>query len=269
MQKAQDDVQKGSYHTFSIEPKDVLTIIKEKWLSFQIDKVKEAASLTLPKILIVIHDREEALFAMSKRNEYEFLATIKGDVQKKAVETKMQSTFYQDVIKKLGEYNERHNPEQIIIASPAFWKEELMKELKSKELKQKITLATCSSVDKTAVNEVLKRPEIQEALKKDRIAKEVKLVDELLYEIKKEGNAAYGINETELAANAGAVKILLITDSLIKKLREEKKYARLDNIMKLAEQMKGEIHIISGEYDSGKKLDGLGGIGAILRYRIS
>jgi stalled ribosome rescue protein Dom34 len=32
---------------------------------------------------------------------------------------------------------------------------------------------------------------------------------------------------------------------------------------------KGEIHIISSEFDAGKKLDGLGGIGAILRYKMN
>ena len=46
-------------------------------------------------------------------------------------------------------------------------------------------MATCSSVDKTGINEVLKRPEIKEALKQDRITKEISLVEELLAEISK------------------------------------------------------------------------------------
>jgi protein pelota len=38
--------------------------------------------------------------------------------------------------------------------------------------------------------------------------------------------------------------------------------------MKLTEQNKGSINIISSEHDGGKRLNGLGGIGAVLRYKV-
>ena len=60
-----------------------------------------------------------------------------------------------------------------------------------------------------------------------------------------------------------------MTDSFIHKIREKEKYEELDIVMKITDQTKGEINIISSEHESGKKLDGLGGIGAILRYMIS
>lgn len=267
--QAPEDVPKGAHHTFNIELNSVITIIKEKWLKFQLDRLKEAASAKPPKILICIHDREEALFALSKQKGYEYLSKLKGIVAKKAVPTKPKETFYQHIIKQLREYEKRYNIKHIIIASPAFWKEELMKQLKEPELKKKITLATCSSISKPAINEVLKRPEMQEILKKDRAAKEINLVEELLKQIAKNGPVSYGIKETELAASAGAVKTLLITDSYIKKMREKQQYEKLDNVMKMTDNMKGDIHIISHRHEGGKKLDGLGGIAAILRYKIS
>ena len=138
-----------------------------------------------------------------------------------------------------------------------------------KEVKKKIILATCSSVDKTGINEVLKRPETREALKQDRITKEINLVELLLEEISKNNLAAYGLKDTENAANAGAIKILLITDTLIQKSREENKYEKIDNIMKITETTKGTINIISSEHEGGKKLNGLGGIGSILRYKLN
>ena len=55
-----EDIAHGSYHTFNIEHKSVITIIKEKWLSYQLDKVKEASSTKMPKILICVFDREES-----------------------------------------------------------------------------------------------------------------------------------------------------------------------------------------------------------------
>ena len=264
-----EDIPLGSYHTFNIEENTIIAIIKQHWLKFQIDKLKEASKETKSKILICVHDREEAYFALMKKYGYSLLSTIKGTVAKKADEQKVESTFYKDIIKQLQEYDKRHNLNKIIIASPAFWKEDLMKELSDKSLKDKIILATCSSVGENAINEVLKRPETEEALKQDRISKEFKVVDELLTEISKNNLASYGLKETKNAAQAGAVKTLLITDRFIQKRREENKYTEIEEMMKTVDKIKGSIIVISSDHEAGKKLNGLGGIAAILRYKIS
>ncbi len=263
-----EDVPLGSYHTFNVEENSVITIIKQNWLRFQIDKLKEASRGSGAKILICVHDREEAYFAMMKKYGYHLLSEIKGNVQKKADEKKVESTFYNDVIKQLEEYNKRYELGKIIIASPAFWKEDLMK-LVGSELKAKIILATCSSVGENAISEVLKRPETEEALKQDRISKEFRLVDELLAEISKNSMASYGLEETKKAAEAGAVRILLVTDAFIQKSREENRYSVVELMMKSVDSSKGDIAIISSEHEAGKKLNGLGGIAAILRYKLN
>ena len=263
------DIKKGAHHSFVIENSTKITIIKKKWMGFQLDKIKEACSTKQPSILICVLDREEAIFALPKRSGYEILSEIKGNVQKKDDNEIKRGDFYSEIILILEEYDKRYNIENIIIASPAFWKEYLIKSVKDPVLKKKITLATCSSVGNNAVDEVLKRPEVKEVLSQLRFAKEMKLVEELLFEISKKRNAAYGFKEVENASHAGAVKLLLVTDKLIKKMREKEDYDLLDNVIKLVDSMDGEISIISSEHDGGKRLDGLGGIGAILRYQIS
>jgi len=269
IQEAPEDIPKGSHHSFNLEQGSVITLFKEKWFKFHLDKIKEAASFRQPSILICILDREEAIFAVSKRTGYEIITSIQGEVQKKEEKAVPKGSFYEEIIKLLKEYSSRYRAEHIIAASPAFWKEELMKHIKEKELRNRITLATCSSVSKNAITEVLKRPETKEVLKRDRISKETNLIECLLAEISKNGLAAYGLKETEKAAIAGAVRILLITDRFVQKKREEGKYEAIDSLLKAVDQTKGEIHIISSEFEAGKKLDSLGGIGAILRYKLS
>lgn len=263
-----EDVPLGSYHTFNVEESSIITIIKKSWLRFQIDRLEEASKDSRLKILICVHDREEAYFAMMKEYGYNLLSEIKGDVQKKADDKKVESTFYRDVIKQLDDYNKRYEPSKIIVASPAFWKEDLMRQMGS-ELKSRVILATCSSVGENAISEVLKRPETEEALKQDRISKEFRLVDELLAEISKSGMASYGLEETKNAAESGAVRILLITDAFIQKKRLENKYDELEYMMKTVDKAKGDIVIISSEHEAGKRLNGLGGIAAILRYKLN
>ena len=264
-----EDVQKGDHHTFNLEPNVVFTLIKERWLKYQVDRLKDACKEKTSKILILVMDREEAHFALLKTYGYELLINIKGKVNKKDVVERLEGGFYPEVIKKMEEYVQRYGVVKVILASPAFWKEDLMKEMDDCGLKKKIILATCNSTGKNGIDEVLRRPEVKAALHEDRIAKEIGLVEELLTEISKNNLAVYGLKDTENAVNSGAVNSLLITDSLIQKLRDSQSYEKMDNMMKITDSMKGSINIISSEHEGGKKLDGLGGVGAILRYKLN
>ncbi len=264
-----DDIPKGSYHTFNLEENSIISIIKPGWLNYQLDKIKEACADVKPDIMVCVFDREEAYFALLKKQGYELLSKLKGNVQKKASEEKVKGSFYGLIIKTINDYIKRYKIEKIILASPAFWKEELLKEVKDSELKNMIVQAACSSADEKAINEVLKRPELRELLRQERAAEETKFVDELLGEISKNNLAAYGLKETSESVNAGSVKMFLITDSFIHKKRQGDNFSKIDLLMKTAEKLKGKVMIISSENDAGKKLDGLGGIGAILRYKLN
>ena len=182
-----EDVPLASYHTFSLEINSTISIIKRNWLKFQVDKLNESFEAKVPPIVICIFDREDAYFALSKKYGYEILTSISGQVQKKDDRVKPKGSFYQEIIKLLTEYSKRYKVSHIILASPAFWKEDLLKLIKDDNLKKKLVLATCSSVSEPAINEVLRRPEAQTVLKKDRIAKEVNLVEDLLKAISTEG----------------------------------------------------------------------------------
>jgi len=269
IEEAPEEVSKGSHHTINAEINTKLTIEKENFLNYQIEKLKEASKAKIPKILICVMDREDAFFAMLKTYGYELLSKLEGDVQKKRIQQKKKNTFYKEIIKIMEDYDKRYKLDNIILASPAFFKEDLLKELNNQELKKKIVTATCSSVKEDAINEVLKRQEIQKVLKKDRFAKEINLVEKLLKEISKNNLATYSFKETKKATEAGAVSELLITDNFIHNRRQSGKFHEVDKLMKLIEQNRGKITIISSEHDGGKKLDGLGGIGALLRYKIS
>ena len=161
IKEAPEEIPLGEHHTFNIDDNTSVTIIKNKWLKYQLGRLKEACSAKKSSLLICVHDREEAYFALFKKYGYEVLSHIKGDVQKKREENIKKENFYITIINKIKEYVDRHKLKQVILASPAFWKEDLLKELKDNELKQKIVLATCSSATKNGIEEVIKRPEVK------------------------------------------------------------------------------------------------------------
>lgn len=264
-----EDVAHGSYHTFSIESGNALTIVKHRWLGFQVERIKEAAATKPAKVLVCAFDREEAVIAKLTKTGYEVLVRLKGEVASKRVETKPSKNFYEEIITKLKELTHRLSVDKIILASPAFWKDELLKVLKDESLMKKIIVATVSSADEQGVKEALKRPETQEALRQDRASKEMLLVEQVLTGISKGSAVAYGLDDVALAAAGGAVSTLLITDSLIKKRREENTFKDIEKVMESVDKSKGTVVIVSTAHDGGKKLEGLGGIAAILRYRLS
>ena len=71
------------------------------------------------------------------------------------------------------------------------------------------------------------------------------------------------------AAESGAIQDLLLTDALILKTRQENTFGKIEWIMKTVDNANGNVHIISAEHEGGKKIDGLGGIAGITRYKIS
>lgn len=262
-----DDIPKGSYHSLSLEEGTEFSLEKVQWLQYQKQKLQEASEKKY-KYLICIHDREEALFALTKSFGFEVLTKIKGQVPKKAKTNEVTKDFYQEIINTLSTYWKRYNPESIIVASPAFYKEDLLKKVTDKELKIKIVLAICSDVSEKALDEVIKRPELEKVLKSSRAREEELLMDELLSEINKNNLAVYGWEEVKKASTGGAINKLLLTDNFIKKRREQGKYEEVDEIMKHTDHLKGEIHLLTSEQEGGKKLDGLGGIAALTRYRL-
>jgi len=160
------------------------------------------------------------------------------------METKPSKNFYEEIITKLKELSQRLSVDKIILASPAFWKDELLKVLKDEEIKKKIIVATVSSADEQGIKEALKRPETQEALRQDRASKEMLLVEQVLTGISKGSAVAYGVDDVALAAAAGAVSTLLITDSLIKKRREENTFKDIETVMESVDKSKGAVVIV-------------------------
>ena len=259
----------GSHHSFNVEVGTKITIIKESWLNYQLKQLKESAENKLANILICVLDRESAFFAILRNKGYEILSELKGSVSKKIDQEISTSNFYKEIITSLKEYQNRFELKSIIVASPAFWKEDLLKQINDDHLKRKIVLATCNTAEKPAIQEILNRDEIKKVLEDQRFSKEVQLVEQLLSEISKNQKAVYGFSQTKTAVDSGAVENLLITTDIIHAKKQEDSFEEINKLMQQTEKMQGQISIINSKNQAGRKLDSLGGIAGLLRYKIN
>jgi len=259
-----EDVPRGEHHTFNLGENNSFTLIKDEWLKYQIEKIEEATKSVQQNIIMVVFDREDAYFARLKGDGYELIMKMSGDVQKKEEKHVSKNDFYKQISNKLEEYNKTLKINNFIIASPSFWKENLLKAL-SDEIKKKTISASVSQANERALSELMKRNELQKVLEKNKGAQEIKQMDELLKNISNDF-ACYGFKETNEQINLGSVKDLFVSYSTIQKYRLEDKFKKLAEMMKVCEGMDGKVHIISSK-EAEKTLKSLSGIAGILRWK--
>lgn len=120
-----------------------------------------------------------------------------------------------------------------------------------------------------ALEEVLKDPSVKKQLTDTKVQKNVALFDEFTKNLNLDNyKSFYGESEVMKAiAIPGAVKTLLITDTLFKNddVEKRKKYI---NIVESVKNNGGEVSVFSSLHDSGIQLDQLTGLAVILNYPI-
>jgi protein pelota len=261
----------GAAHAIDIQPGSEITIQKQKWHEYQIQRLKESEKTSAkPKALICILDDEEANLGLLTTAGIQEIGSIELGLAKKRLKEDTKKTRLKNLANELVELNKNYTPESIIVASPLFWKDELYKEIKETSLDlKKIKLEDIKSSGKRAFQELISTGSLKRLMKESRLEKETNLIEKLLAEIAKDsGLATYGVKYVEKAANLGAIETLLLTNKIINKFREKDQYDKIEQIIESTEQNKGLVFIIPKDNDPGKKLDGLTGIAAILRYKL-
>lgn len=262
--EGQQDIPAGSSHSLEIGLGTEVLIQKETWHEYQLKRLKEAESASAaPTVLICLLDDEQANFGVLTPDGIKQISQIVLRLSKKYVEEKNKEGL-DKAAKELVRLYEQNKVDTIILASPLFWKEYLLAEVKdlSPELAKKIRLEDVSTGTPRGFQELINRGGIDKIVKESRLAKEEKLVNELLKEISKEGLAVYGFKETLAAVRAGAVKVLLVSDKQLSKNREA-----VEELIGLAEASQAEVHILDTKNEAGAKLEGLGGFGGLTRYQ--
>ncbi|MFW6231312.1 MAG: mRNA surveillance protein pelota [Nanoarchaeota archaeon] len=268
--EGKEDIAAGDYHTLTLAPGEKLSIDKGKkgFLKFQIDKLEDASRNTSTQILVCAIDRGEATLAHLKTYGYDLISTIKGEVQKKDFKEKIRKDFFKEAVDAILQTAELLSVQTIIIGTVAFWKDNIKKEIDAKKPSAKVLYTSCSSSGENGINEIIAQEEVKLALQDERFAVESALVNEVLSRIAKQEAVAYGFKETESAANLGAVAHLLVSDETIRTMREAETYDKLDAMMRVVDKSNGEITIVSSDHEGGEQLNGLGGVAALLRFRI-
>ncbi|MCZ7396720.1 MAG: mRNA surveillance protein pelota [Candidatus Methanoperedens sp.] len=261
---AEGGIDAGAYHTLNIEEGTNLSIIKQ-WKNDQLERLREAElAARRPRVIIATIEEGEACIGVVRQYGVEESSSLEQSLGKG--EGNKRNEFFGEFASQLKWAAEK--VEAVILAGPGFTKEDFLDFLKTKEpeLAKKILLEDTSSIGVSGFQEVLRRGAVDRIMEESRIGREAKLIEELMKEISIEGKAAYGMEEVRNAQSMGAIETLLITDELLRTEREGK---TIDIFLKDVEHSQGRIVVFSTEFEPGKKLESLGGIAALLRFKVA
>lgn len=255
-----EDVQIGSYHTVEVDIKGIITIIKDRWKNYQIEKIKKSEKI-YPKIFLAVVDNDEATLAIVDTTGVKIVSELKNQHSIQYEEEKVQD-FYNLLVKEIEKLS--YNSKKIILAGPGFAKEHIKSiiEKSYSKMNEILVLDSSSSATKSGINELLKKGSLDKIIQENEIVKETKLVENLFIHLKKDdGLAVYGFEEVSKADEFGSVDIIMISE---KKIHEE----RIERLIKSVESKNGKIEIISTTHDSGEQFNRMGGVAATLRFKL-
>jgi protein pelota len=255
----------GSFHTHNIDADkmDKFSIIKEQWKDHQLQRIDEAVKHSNQAILTFVSlDEDTATVAVLRQSGVQWIADIDSKRSGKMYESKDTENEYFGEIISVARTNKTKDS-TLVIVGPGFTKEHFIKYGKEKEpqLFEKCMVHGTGNSGMNGVQEALKTGVVEQITKENRCVFETSLIEKLFEEIKKDGLATYGEQEVKNALMNGAVERLLITDILVRNKKGEE-------LLRLAKQNNSEFTIINTMHEAGKKIEGLGGVGALLRFKI-
>jgi protein pelota len=251
----------GSYHTLNIEVGTELSILKYHWRPDLLARIDEAvAESQRPRVVIALIEEGEATIGVLRQFGVQTAAELRQGSGKGSGED-TRGGFLRDVARAID--TTAKEGAQVILAGPGFTKEDLKKVIDSSlpDLAKRIAMDDTSSIGRSGFQEVLRRGSVKSVLEASRIAREALLIEDLFREIATDGKAAYGIKEVETARNYGAIEKLLVLDELARR-------GKVDEIMREVADARGKVVIFSSEFEPGDRLNSLGGVAALLRFKI-
>jgi protein pelota len=251
-------VDVGAHHTLNVETGFEISVIRQ-WRPLDLERVERAVKASVYGVIhiMTIEEGEAELFRLRQYGPESVITVTTGSG--KGAETSSRTAFFEQLLSHLENIS---GP--VIIAGPGFIKDDFVKYAKNRSCAgiDRAVVVETRRIGRGAVQEVVGKGALEKLMGDIQLSREVKMMDEVLLRISQEGAVAYGIKEVRDAIGYGAVEQVLIADNLLRD-------AQVIQLIEDAEAMRATIVVLSSEFEPGERLVALGGIAALLRYRLA
>jgi protein pelota len=282
-------VKRGSYHTLDLELQRNFSLEKaDGWDSIALDLLKESIDQTSKaELWAVVMQEGLANICLVTNHQTILRQRIEVGLPKKRPgkpsgdHDKAEQRFFSTVLESLIRQLDMAHLKPLLLASPGFTATAFQQYIKTtastKADKSLSALAAKSLVAHSAsghlhsLDEVMASPAVTSKLSDTRFARETALMNKFFDLLRKDdGRAWYGPKEVESAVEKGAVGrgggVLLISDSLFRAQDIAVRRRWVTLVDKVAQEHGGEVRVLSSMHESGKRLEGLSGVAAILTF---
>ncbi|MBO3802896.1 MAG: pelota family protein [Candidatus Brockarchaeota archaeon] len=248
-----------------------MTISKSEWTRHQWLRLTSKRRRSRPLLVVAVESGESSIgvirdFGVASIQQISRHVPGKADPEYR--EQAMKG-FFKEVLGAILQFAKRMEC-GIVVVGPGFVKNELADFLRATEpmiAKRIVYVGSATSGTPAGIHEALRSGALRNAVEKTRAVEESLLVEEALARIGGGRNVAYGFQDVRAAAEVGSVETLLVSERLPTRLDSEGR-KQLEALIRLVENGRGRIRIISPRHEGGEKLERLGGICAFLRYHV-
>ncbi|MDD1683729.1 MAG: mRNA surveillance protein pelota [Methanoregula sp.] len=250
-------VDAGAHHTINVETGFEISIIRQ-WRPVDLERVERAVKASVYGVIhiLTIEEGEAELFRLRQYGPESVITVTAGSG--KGVETERRTVFFETLLSHI-----RNIAGPLIIAGPGFIKDDFVKYARSLSCPgiDRAVVVETRRIGRGAVQEVVGRGALEKLMDDLQLSREVKVMDEVLLRIAQEGAVAYGMKEVREAIGYGAAEQVLVADTLLRD-------APVMRLIEDAEAMRATIVVLSSSFEPGERLVALGGIAALLRYKL-
>lgn len=277
------DVPAGKFISFTVDYSFPFTIIKQNFDSYMNKKLQDAANPeTRSDTAAVVLQEGIAHVCLLTSSSTILKQKIQYSMPKKKRATDIMKfdekteKFYRAIYESIKKFYDFSKIRLVLLCSPGFYAKTLLdkinqyaEEERNKTImdnKSMFLIAHCSTGYLQGISEVLKNPLYASKLSDTKYAKDAVIMDEFMDHLNKDDfKAWYGEAEVEKASEMGAIKYLLITDTMLHNddIKKRKKFLEL---LGKVEQNGGKGVVFSTLHSLGEELDRMTGVACILNY---
>ncbi|OPY35377.1 MAG: Peptide chain release factor subunit 1 [Methanoregula sp. PtaU1.Bin051] len=250
-------VDAGSHHTLNVETGYEISVIR-RWRQVDLDRIDRAVKASVYGVIhiLTIEEGEAELFRLRQYGPENIVTVTMGSG--KGAEINTRQAFFDQLVSHCASIT---GP--LVIAGPGFVKDDFVKYLKGKNpaVGDRVLVVETRRIGRGAVQDVIGLGAIEKLIGDLQLGREVKLMDDVLMRISQDGAVAYGTRDVADAIGYGAAEQVIITDTLLHD-------ATVTRLIEKAEGMRAKIIVLSSAFEPGERLDALGGIAALLRYKL-
>ncbi|KAJ3016612.1 hypothetical protein HKX48_003954 [Thoreauomyces humboldtii] len=275
-------VKMGAYHTLDLELNRNFTLTKPEWDVISLERIDDACNVANhADVAAVVVEEGLANVCLVTQNMTIVRQRIEINIPRKRKGSttnrdKGMARFYDQIYQAILRHVNFDVVKVLIIASPGFVKDSLASYIFATAIRtdarniidnrSKFLLVYCSSGQKHALTEVLQQPTVAAQLSDTKYAHEARTLQRFYSVLAQDPDRAfYGYGHVKLAAERGAVEVLMVTDELFRSadIPTRRKYIALVEQSRTAG---GTVLVFSSLHTSGEQLNQLTGVAAILHF---